>query len=150
MRASADELRDSYVRDLKAHVTRYLSILESILGPRDPRFVFGTIRKSDGRPCTHFPEDFHLRGGCRVDILITDWPWEHYSLDQGPWQIAHECVHLLDPGKMGAANVLEEGLATWFQNEPSYHDGRVRRYIAGNEKQLPAYLEAQELVLCPR
>ena len=81
-----------------------------------------------------------------MDILITKYPWEHRSPDQGPWQIAHECVHLLDPSEKGTANVLEEGLATWFQNEPTYHDERVRRYIAKNDKHLPAYLEAQELV----
>ena len=55
-------------------------------------------------------------------------------------------VHLLDPGEKGTANVLEEGLATWFQDEPAYHDEEVRRYIANNEKHPPAYLEAEELV----
>ena len=146
MKAFPDELHDLYVRDLEAHVTKYVSILESIFGQRDPRFLFGTVGKSDGWPRTHFPGGFHFEGGCRVDILITKYPWEHRSPDQGPWQIAHECVHLLDPSEKGTANVLEEGLATWFQNEPTYHDERVRRYIAKNDKHLPAYLEAQELV----
>lgn len=146
MNASPDELHDQYVRDLEAHVASYVSILESIFGPRDARFVFGTIRKSDGRPCPGFPAGFHFNGECRVDILITTWPWENHSPDQGPWQIAHECVHLLDPSEKGTANVLEEGLATWFQNEPCYHDERVQSYIANNDEPLPAYLEAQGLV----
>ena len=145
-KTSLDELHKSYVSDLKAHVTRYLAILESIFGPRDPRFVFNTIRMSDESPSTHFPGGFHFRGDCRVDIFITRWPWEHCSPDQGPWQIAHECVHLLDPGKFGSTNVLEEGLATWFQNEPSYQDELVRCYIAKNEKPLPAYADAEKLV----
>ena len=147
MKTSFDELHNSYVSDLKAHATRYLTILESIFGPRDPRFVFNTVRCSDDKsPCTHFPEGFHFGGDCRVDILITRWPWEHLSPDQGPWQIAHECVHLLDPGTLGSSNFLEEGLATWFQNEPRYHDERVRCYIAKNQIHLPAYADAEELV----
>ena len=139
MKASPDELHERYVRNLEAYVTRYVSILESIFGQRDPRFVFGTIGMSDGRPRTHFPGGFHLDGGCHVDILITKYPWKHRSPDQGPWQIAHECVHLLDPCEKGTANTLEEGLATWFQDEPAYHEERVRRYIVKNDKHPPAY-----------
>ena len=141
-------LRERYVRDLKAHVARYISILESIFGQRDPRFVFGTIEMSDDEsPRTHFPDYFHFGGGCRVNILITKYPWENCSPDQGPWQVAHECVHLLDPREAGTINVLEEGLATWFQDESTHHDELVQHYIAKNDKPLPAsYLEAQELV----
>ena len=143
-------LRERYVRDLKAHVARYISILESIFGQRDPRFVFGTIEMSDDEsPRTHFPDYFHFGGGCRVNILITKHPWEHCRLDQGPWQVAHECVHLLDPSEAGTGNVLEEGLATWFQDESTYHDEQVRHYIAKYDKHAkfsPVYLEAEELV----
>ena len=146
MKIPLDELHNSYVSDLKAHATKYLKILESIFGPRDPRFTFNDVRCSDESPCTHFPQGFHFGGDCRVDILITRWPWEHRSPDQGPWQVAHECVHLLDPGKLGSTNVLEEGLATWFQNEPSYHDERVQCYIAKNQSPLPAYANAEALV----
>lgn len=147
MKTSPDESHISYVSDLKAHATRYLTLLESILGRRDPRFAFNTVRCSDDEnSCTHFPEGFHFGDDCRVDILITRWPWEHLSPDQGPWQIAHECVHLLDPGTLGSTNVLEEGLATWFQNEPSNHDERVRSYIAKNQRCHPPYVNAEALV----
>ena len=87
MKASPDQLHERYVRNLEAHVTSYVSILESIFGQRDPRFVFGTIGMSDGRPRTHFPGRFHLDGGCHVDILITKYPWEHRSPDQGPGRV---------------------------------------------------------------
>ena len=70
-KTSLDKLHEPYISDLKAHVTRYLAILESIFGPRDPRFVFNTIGKTDGMPCTYFPEDFHFKGDGRIDILIT-------------------------------------------------------------------------------
>ena len=36
------------------------------------------------------------------------------------WQLAHECFHLLDPWNLRVdgrqTNMLEEGLATWYQN----------------------------------
>ena len=143
-------LRERSVRVLKAHVARYISILEPIFGRRDPRFVFRTIGVSDtGSPCTYFPEGFHFRGGCHVNILIAKFPWENCSSGRWPWQVAHECVHLLDPIEKGTVNVLEEGLATWFQDESTYHDEQVRHYLAKydkHEKYSPAYLEAQELV----
>ncbi len=144
---SLDKPHKSYISDLKAHAIRYLAILESILGPRDPKFVFNTIGKTDESPCTYFPKGFHFSGDCHIDILITRWPWENCCPGQGPWQVAHECVHLLDPCELGSTNVLEEGLATWFQNEPSYHNEQVRRYIAKNASPLPpAYAEAEKLV----
>ena len=36
---------------------------------------------------------------------------------------------LLDPGVGGSATFLEEGLATWFQDEPKFHTEEVRAYI---------------------
>ena len=140
-------IRLLYINNLKTHVVQYLTILESIFGPRDSRFIFNTIGQScDEQPCTYFPSQFHFDGNCPVDILIGKWPWEHYSPDQGPWQIAHECVHLLDPGVLGSANVLEEGLATWFQNEPRYHNKEVQRYIARQQNRDPCYANAEKLV----
>lgn len=146
IRLMANGSHGAYVRSLESHVTRYLSVLESIFGPRDPGFLFNSVGCSDDGPCTHFPDGFHFGGKCRVDILISRWPWENCCADQGPWQIAHECVHLLDPGTLGSASVLEEGLATWFQNEPRYHDEPVRSYIAGIESRIEAYANAEALV----
>ena len=69
------------------------------------------------------------------------WP------DQSVWQVAHECVHLLDPAILGNTNFLEEGLASWFQDEPKFHNEKVRAYIARNNKPIPSYVEAKKLVL---
>ena len=112
------------------------------------RFVFGTIRKSaDYTPRTFFPDKYHTDGGCIVDIQISDFPWEHCSPDQGKWQVAHECVHLLDPGIVGTANYLEEGLAAWFQDESRFHDDTVRQYIARNTT-TGLYALTRDHVLC--
>ena len=139
--------RQKYVESLESEVQRYKGILENLFGPCDPRFVFGTIRKSeDGTPRTFFRTRYYTEGGCIVDIHISDFPWEHFSPDQGKWQVAHECLHLLDPGIYGTTNFLEEGLATWFQNESRFHDDTVRQYIARNTK-TTIYDAAKDLVL---
>ena len=113
---------DDYINYLRECIENYLLLLESMLGPRDTRFVIGKIGVSENdHPMTFFPDKFHFGGGCRVDILITEWVWEEQDMDAGPWQVAHECVHLLDPCQWNQSTVLEEGLAVWFQNDPRHH-----------------------------
>ena len=137
---------------LKRQAYRYKTILQDMLGLFDRRFVFGSIKRSshkDDVPHTHFPGGFHLNGGCVVDIHISSWPWKHCSPDQGAWQVAHESVHLLDPAVGGTSTFLEEGLATWFQSEPTFHIEIVRTYIdQGKETLTQHYKVAKELVGC--
>ena len=122
-------MRSTQISELAESAKRYLVVLESMFGPRDLRFAFGTIRKSDDGPRTFYPGGFHLKGGCQIDIWISKNCWERQDLNTAKWEIAHECVHLLDPSLDGTANVLEEGLATWFQDEPDHHPDSVRRVI---------------------
>lgn len=146
-----EETRWRYIKDLEFEVRKYKKTLRPLLGPLDPRFRFGTIRKSTKDfPRTYFPSNYHTQGGCVVDIHITGFPWEHCSPDQGRWQVAHECVHLLDPVERGETNFLEEGLATWFQDEPKFHKLLVRKYIKSKKSEIgrkPEYREAKELVV---
>ena len=50
-------------------------------------------------------------------------------------------------GRGGGSNFLEEGLATWFQDEPAYHGNAVQRYIARNPLHPHNYAEGKRLVL---
>lgn len=139
-----------FVQRLEEHVRQYLLKLGQLLGPPDPRFVFGTVRKTFAEndvPHTSFPHGYHLNGNCIVHVHISKKPWEKQSTGQGVWQLAHECVHLLDPVILGNANILEEGLASWFQNEPKFHNEEVRRYIVRNNEYVRSYDEARKLVL---
>ena len=139
-----------YVINLERRIGAYMRILEAMFGSRDPRFVLGSIKKSSCLPQLDFPNGYNRFGGCVVDICITEDPYTYQWLNQGTWQVAHECVHLLDPVKYGKANVLEEGLATWFQDEKEFHDGVVRNYIERaehrNDAHAPNYLQARNLV----
>ncbi len=143
MNRSQEELISYFENRVKV----YLATLEKIFGPRDSRFEFGGVWYSDDDPHIWFPHGFHFRGGCQVDISISKEAWEKPPHDQGAWQLAHECVHLLDPVSCEKANVLEEGLATWFQCDRHYHDEIVQNYISTiKDADLKEYREAKDLV----
>ena len=136
------EFLDQQARTYRGH-------LEDMFGQCDRRFVFGSIKRSinrDDAPHTNFPNGFHFNDGCVVDIHISEWPWQHCCKDQGSWQLAHESVHLLDPVEKGDSTFLEEGLATWFQDEPTYHHDVVQIYIEQGITHPQDYTVAKELV----
>ena len=148
-----------FIGFLDQQARRYRGLLENMFGQCDQRFVFGSIKKSirkDDAPHTNFPNEFHLNGGCVVDIHISEWPWQHCYCDQGTWQhcycdqgtwqLAYESVHLLDPVVNGKATFLEEGLATWFQDEPTFHIDVVQKYIERGITHPQDYTVAKELV----
>ena len=141
--------RLQFVHKLEYDIRSYIAILEALLGPRDNRFVFHTVGVTTGQedvPHLYFPNGYYLSGNCPVDVHVSRWPWKHFSPDQSVWQVAHESVHLLDPGKLGSANFLEEGLAAWFQDEPQFHNEQVRHYITKNKERTVNYMTARELV----
>ena len=128
---------------------QYRATLTNIFGPFDTNFVFGSIKGpigNDDAPQVHFPDGYDRAGGCVADIRLSAYPWENCRCGQGGWQVAHETVHLLDPVPRGEATVLEEGLATWFQDEPEFHDNEVKRFINQQSNHTVPYLEARDLV----
>ena len=137
----------NFIWHLNKQVPYYLDILESKFGPRNPKFKFVTVQKSQNDiPHISFPGGYN-EDGCVVDIRIGAEPWESCKYGHGTWQVAHECVHLLDPVVGGTTN-LEEGLASWFQNDPRFHSDSVKQYIVQNKKKDARYEVARNLVLC--
>ena len=144
-----DEPHMEFLNCLNQHVIHYMSVLQDLFGLRDPKFVIGSIQKSThykGDPQTNFPSGYHEDGGCIVDIHITPYAYQNCLYDLATWQVAHECVHLLDPIGLGGANILEEGLATWFQDTPRYHPENVQAFISTKDPHPREYAEAKELV----
>ena len=104
-------LPDSAPKDDPAGVwalqLQLMQIVETILGPRDPSRVLWQPQFCGSEPNVRFSLD-----GCAVFAELSDnvksyWPAVLYEL-------AHETVHLLDPGLLGSANFLEEGVAVEF------------------------------------
>ena len=126
-----------YPMTLPEYASQFLADIEHLLGSRDRSFsVTGIdIDQTPGNaPRLWFPDsgippgDTQRRSRHIVIRLsqaaLTDW-------NRARWQLAHECVHLLDPWNPkvdGRPTIwLEEGLATWYQNtrvpEAEFHDG---------------------------
>ena len=82
-------------------------IAEDLFGPRDPSIALWQPQFEDAGPNVRFSLD-----GLGVFAELSTngescWPTVIYEL-------AHETVHLLDPGLLGTANYLEEGIAVAF------------------------------------
>ncbi len=134
---------------LRTRAMAYIEKLETLFGPRDTRFQFGKVCCSTNKqdtPQTFFREKYHTNGGCIVDIHVSSGPWNGRNEGHAAWQIAHECVHLLDPVKRGSATVLEEGICTWFQDETKFHENDVNEHAKGITCRDPDYIEARDLV----
>lgn len=88
---------------------------ERHFGPRNPDWTLGAVRRN---PDGDYPRiHLHPESGS-VDIFLSS------RLDEGnlpavQYELAHECVHLLDPIPRRDATYLYEGLATWFQVQES-------------------------------
>ena len=138
---------DEFVTRLKGQADLYIHHLETMFGPPRAGFLFRSIGRSTDRfPRIFYPLVNPVNGMRVVDIHIGRRAWDRCSPDQGPWQVAHECVHLLDPVNSGESTYLEEGVATWFQNKPEFHSEAVRRYIERNAQRVETYIEAEKLV----
>ena len=122
---------------LPEYVSRFLAEIEHLFGPRDHSFTLVGI--DIDRTSGSFPRLWYPDSGITPDD--TERRSKHVVIRLGPnalthpavarWQLAHECFHLLDPWNPGVdgrpTNMLEEGLATWYQNdrvpEAEYHEG---------------------------
>lgn len=115
----------------------FLAEIEHLFGPRDRSFTILGIdinQTPDEPPYLWFPDsgispnDVERRSR---HIVIRLGPNALSNPIRARWQLAHECVHLLDPWNRRVdgqpSNYLEEGLATWYQNsrvpEAASHEG---------------------------
>lgn len=115
---STEQLGPSaYLPTLTYWLGHFLSQAEQILGPRDRKFtILGVqiISNTNRVPHTWFSPtgENHVLVNLSKTALNSEL--------QARWQLAHECIHLIDPWipslDGGPTNMLEEGLATWFQN----------------------------------
>ena len=123
----------------------FLTEIEKLFGPRDPKFTYVGLEfdtSHDAKPRIWFPHTGYPgretnEPSRHVNIRLTGNAQNDANL--AIWQLAHECVHLIDPWNIEVegrtSNVLEEGLATWYQNtivqgvslddDPSYKEAKT-------------------------
>ena len=121
---------------LPEYASQFLADIEHRFGPRDRSFALVGIdidKTPSNVPRTWFPDsgiapDDAQRRSRHVVIRLG--PAAITDLACARWQLAHECFHLLDPWNPKVdrrpTNMLEEGLATWYQNnsvpEAEFHE----------------------------
>ena len=111
---------------LPVWTSRFLAEIEQLFGSRDRSFtLLGVdIDQTPGKqphlwfPDSGIPSDDAEGRSRHVVIHLSPNALTHPA--RARWQLAHECVHLLDPWNRRVdgrpTNYLEEGLATWYQN----------------------------------
>ena len=131
----------------------FLTEIEKLFGPRDPKFTYVGLEfdtSHDAKPRIWFPHTGYPgretnEPSRHVNIRLTGNAQNDANL--AIWQLAHECVHLIDPWNIEVegrqSTVLEEGLAVWYQNtivqgvslddDPSYKVAKslVEPYMPG-------------------
>ena len=137
---------DTYSLTLAQLTSVFLNEIETLLGPRDPNYTYVGLEfdsTPNATPHIWFPHVGHpdrdeSKPANHIIIRLTETAQSNANL--AIWQLAHECVHLIDPWNIQAegrpSNYLEEGIATWYQNT-------IIQNIPNN---LPQYVEAKSLV----
>ncbi len=104
----------------------FIAEIERQLGPRDPNFTYVGLEfdtTPDAKPQisflnTGYPGHETENGSNHIVIRLTADAQSDANL--AIWQLARQCVHLIDPWNIETegqpTNYLEEGLATWYQN----------------------------------
>ena len=83
------------------------------LGQRHTEWILGVIRMDADTPSTYLWSVERV-----VDIRLSRNLVDKdgaFQLPRPLWQLAHECIHLLEPTLGGTAHVFEEGIAAAFQ-----------------------------------
>ncbi len=104
----------------------FLTEIEKLFGPRDPKFTYVGLEidtTHNAKPQIWFPHTGYPgretdEPSRHVIIRLTESAQNDANI--AIWQLAHECVHLIDPWNIDTEgrqpNMLEEGLAAWYQN----------------------------------
>ena len=122
---------------LPVYASRFLVDIERLFGPRDHSFTLVGIEigRTPGQPPRLWYPDIGIGPGDPEarsrHAVIRLAPNALADPARARWQLAHECIHLLDPWNErvdgGPASWFEEGLAAWYQNsrvpEAAHHEG---------------------------
>ena len=162
IRNDMDSRTDTLREFLDLRVSSYITLLENILGQRDCTFQFMGVFPSDSdAPHIYFNKSYDPNG-CPVYLMIGKSAWQDmldgYSEAEGYsglrkyqccgiWQAAHETVHLMDPRQKDGTSILEEGLATWFQDEYDCNDKMLSSYRKCYTNEGDNYATARNLII---
>jgi hypothetical protein len=99
---------DSYTWTLASQLGNMLRFAQSQFGSRDKSYTILGVEFIHNEPRIWYPDN------CK-NIVIQLGTMCLLEPDRACFQLAHETIHLLSPTKWENVNVLEEGLAAYFQ-----------------------------------
>lgn len=100
----------TYSFTLASRTGEILRLIEEQFGERNRSFTLVGVEFCETGPQCWFP------GNCGHIVIQLNTSAMNDRV-RAFYQLAHECVHLLDPGVLGTASVFEEGVATLFSLE---------------------------------
>jgi hypothetical protein len=106
----ASKISNGYSWTLTTRLGDMLNLAQAAYGARDNSYTILGIEFENDAPQIWYP------GNCK-HIAIQLTPDTTIDQIKGCYQLAHECIHLLSPSGGCIANVLEEGLATYFAHQ---------------------------------
>ena len=129
------DTKDGYTWTISSRLGETLRQAEELFGKRDKEYtILGVEFILTGLPRVWYP------GNCK-HIIIRLNKSAIENVNQSLYQLSHETVHCLSPKGKRAANVLEEGLATYFSEWYMRKNGLGDWFPI-----LPEYIEANKLV----
>lgn len=103
---------DGYTWSMTSRIGDMLKEAESLFGHRDEKWtILGVELRADKGAV---PQNWFPGYPKRKNIIFQVVPPANTDRAQALFQLAHEVVHSLSPHVGKTANVLEEGVATWF------------------------------------
>jgi hypothetical protein len=129
------ETKEGYTWTMASRLGDTLRKAEELFGKRDMEYtILGVEFVLTERPQVWYP------GNCKhIVIQLNKNALE--NVNQALYQLSHETVHCLSPISKKAANILEEGLATYFSEWYMKQNGLGDWFAT-----LPEYIEAVKLV----
>jgi hypothetical protein len=129
------ETKDGYTWTMASRLGDMLRKAEELFGKRDMEYtILGVEFALTERPQVWYPGNYK-----HIIVQLNKHALE--NLNQALYQLSHETVHCLSPIGKKAANILEEGLATYFSEWYMKQNGLGDWFAS-----LPEYIEAVKLV----
>jgi hypothetical protein len=136
------ESGNGYTWTLSSMLGLMLRHAEAKFGPRDQSYTILGIEFINGIPQVWYP------GNCK-HIVIQIGKECLVEPDRACFQLAHETIHLLSPTGTANANVLEDGIAAYFQvwfMQNHYPANWQRSGVDWSTFERRSYIEAKEAV----
>ncbi len=117
----------TYRYTLASRTSEFIAEIEKLFGPRNSSFTYVGLEideTPDSKPKNWFPYSgipSDEKGKRSRHVLIRLGENAMHNPKNAVWQLAHECVHLLDPWQIEVEDdrnpsIIEEGLCTWYQD----------------------------------